>query len=187
MIALLLALALQAPPVNQAASERMEKKIAGILERSELPAGKRGGPVTLTIEEIDSFFAFSKVPKIPEGVSGIHFEIHPNKQIGYAVVDFDKYKAASKRPVNPMVDLFVRGRRPIKAEASLAFPSDGVGAYHLDYVSLDTLTVQSGMIQFLLKWFVLPRYPKAEMDKPFQLPANIRKVEIGEGKIIVYP
>src|SRR5258708_23495935 len=119
MISLLMLLLLKAPDstlvANRDASERMEKKIAGILERSTLPAGQRGGPVTLTLEEIESFFALSKVPKIPEGVSGIRFEIHPGKQAVQGIVDFDKYRAsASKRPMNPLVEMVVRGKRTIK-------------------------------------------------------------------------
>src|ERR1022692_3412205 len=66
-----------------------EKKIAAIQENSLKPPDQHGDPVTLTEAEIESFFALSKVPKIPEGVSGIRFDIHPNKQHATAIVDFD--------------------------------------------------------------------------------------------------
>jgi len=175
------------PGPSAEACASAEKKIAAIQENSLKPADQHGGPVTLTEAEIEAFFALSKVPKIPEGVSGIRFEIHPNKQRATATVDFDKYKAASKRPMNPLVELFLRGKRTITTEGSVTFPSDGMGQYHLDFASLDDFTVQGGTIQFILKWFVLTRYPKAEMDKPFVLPAKIRKVEVQEGKIVIYP
>ena len=185
MIATLLLLAAITP--NPEACARMEKKIAAIKEKSTLPADKRGGPVTFTQDEIESFFALSKVPKIPEGVSDIHFELHPGKQSATAVVDFDKYKASSKKPMNPMIDFFLHGKKNLQADGAAYFQGEGMGTYHLDQVSLDSLTVKGGTIEFLLKWFVLPRYPKAEMDKPFQLPANIQRAEVLEGKIIVYP
>ena len=185
MIATLVLLAAITP--NPEACARMEKKIAGIKEKSTLPVEKRGGPVTLTREEIESFFALSKVPKIPEGVSEIQFELHPGKQTAQAVVDFDKYKASSKKPVNPLLDFFLHGRKDLQVDGAAFFQGDGMGTYHLDQASLDSFTVKGSTIEFLLKWFVLPRYPKAEMDKPFQLPTNIRRVEVLEGKIIVYP
>jgi hypothetical protein len=175
----------QAP--NAEACVRAEKKIAAIQANAEKPAGHRGEPITLSQEEIDSFFALSKVPKIPEGVSGIHIDIHPGKQHATAVVDFDKYRAASKRPMNPLVELFLRGKRTINVEGQGISPAEGMGQYHLDFASLDDFTVQGSTIQFLLKWFVLPRYPKAEMDKPFVLPSNIHKVEVLEGRIVIYP
>ena len=89
--------------------------------------------------------------------------------------------------MNPLVELFLRGKRTINVEGTALCPRDGMGQYHLDFASLDDFTVQGGTIQFLLKWFVLARYPKAEMDKPFVLPANIRKVEVQEGRIVIYP
>jgi hypothetical protein len=196
MIALLM-LALQISPKPPSAAQQavpsaeacasMEKKIDAIQANSKLPADKRGGPVTLTQEEIESFFALSKVPKIPEGISGIRFEIHPGKQHATAIVDFDKYTAASKRPMNPLVELFLRGKRTINVEGTATSPAEGFGQYHLDFASLDDFTVQGSTIQFILKWFVLTRYPKAEMDKPFVLPSNVRKVEIQEGRIVIYP
>ena len=135
------------------ASARMEKKIAAIQKNSTRPAGKRGGPVTLTLEEIESFFALSKVPKIPEGLSGIHFELHPDKQVGRAIVDFDMYKAASKRPMNPLVDLFVRGKRAIYVEGLATFPSDGIGQYHLDLAALDARSESRTSTSESAKWF----------------------------------
>ena len=185
MIATLLLLAAITP--SQEACARMEKKIEALDKGSLLPPEKRGGPVTLTLEEIESFFALSKVPKIPEGVSDIHFELHPGKQTGSAVVDFDKYKASSKKPVNPMLDFFLRGKKNLSVEGAAYFQGEGMGTYHLNEATLDTFTVKGSTIEFLLKWFVLPRYPKAEMDKPFRIPANIQRVEVLEGKIIIYP
>lgn len=189
MIAILLLLAVTPAAVtpNPAACSRMEKKINAIEKKSKQAEGKRGGPVTFTQEEIESFFALSKMPKIPEGVSEIHFELHPGKQSATAVVDFDKYKASSKKPMNPLIDFFLRGKKGLKVEGAAFFQGEGMGTYHLDEASLDEFTVKGSTIEFLLKWFVLPRYPKAEMDKPFQLPVNIRRVEVLDGKIIVYP
>ncbi len=190
---LLLALQISSGPAaaphvpNAEACARAEGKIAAVQANSTQPPDRRGGPVTLTQEEIESFFALSKVPKIPPGISGIRFEIHPGKQHATAIVDFDKYMAASKRPMNPLLELFLRGKRTITVEGVALSPGDGMGQYHLDFASLDDFTVQGGTIQFLLKWFVLTRYPKAEMDKPFVLPSNIRKVEVQEGRIVIYP
>ncbi|GEM_PF-5053126 len=172
---------------NAEACARAEKKIEGLQAAAKLPPDQRGGPVTLTQEEIESFFALSKIPKIPEGISGIRFEIHPGKQHATAIVDFDKYAATSKRPLNPLVELIVHGKRTINVEGSAFCPADHQGQYHLDFVSLDDFTVQGGTIQFLMKWFVLGRYPKAEMDKPFVLPSNLKRVEIQEGRIVIQP
>lgn len=165
----------------------MEKKLAGILQNSNAPVGRRGPPVTLTEEEIDSYFALSMGTRIPKGVSGIRFELHPGKQTAFGVVDFDQYKAAAKRPVHPILDLFLHGRRSVTVVASFECPSEGNGIYHLESVSLDDFTVRGVLLDFLLRWFVLPRYPKAAPDHPFPLPANVQKAVVEEGRVVVYP
>ena len=58
--------------------------------------------------------------------------------------------AAQKRPVNPILDLFVRGRRSVTAVASFECPSDGNGLYHLESVSLDDFTVRGALLDFLI-------------------------------------
>lgn len=184
MISVILLLALAQSPDLTAG---MEAKIAAINAKSTLPPDQRGGPVTFTEPEIEAFFAHSKTVKIPQGVSGIRFEIHPGKQTAHAVVDFDRYKSSSKKPVNPLVDFFLRGRKNLTVVGAVSCPSPGMGTYHVDVASLDDYSVMGGTIQYLMRWFVLPRYPKAEMDKAFELPVNIRKVEILEGRIVVYP
>ena len=169
------------------AALRMEKKLDRILQNSSAPEGRRGPRVVFTQEEIDSYFALSMGTRIPKGVSGIRFELHPGRQTAFGVVDFDQYKAAQKRPVHPILDLFVRGRRSVTAVASFECPSDGNGVYHLESVSLDDFTVRGVLLDFLIRWFVLPRYPKAAPDHPFPLPANVRKAVVEEGRVVVYP
>lgn len=173
--------------LNPAAAARMEKKLAAILEKSSAPVGRRGPRVIFSREEIDSYFALSMGSRLPKGVSGIHFELHPGKQTGFGVVDFDEYRAGAKRPVNPLLELFLHGRREVTVVASFESPGDGTGLYHLESVTLDTFTVRGVLLDFLVKWFVLPRYPKASPDRPFALPGGIQKAVVEEGRVVVYP
>lgn len=174
-------------PVSDAAASRMQQKMDQILANSSKPVGQRGGPVTITEDEINSYFALRMKDRIPKGVSGIRVEIHPGLSNGFATVDFDEYKAASKRPMNPLLDFILKGRRAVAATGTVESLGGGQARYRLDSVSLDDMTVKGALLQYMIRWFVLPRYPKAAMDQPFMLPAEIQRVEIGEGKVIVYP
>jgi hypothetical protein len=176
-----------APAVGEAAATRMQQKMDQILANSTKPVGQRGPAVTLTEEEINSYFALRMAGRVPKGVSGIRVEIHPDRSNGYATVDFDEYKAAAKRPMNPMLDFFLKGRRAVAATGTVDSLGGGQARYRLDSVSLDDLTVKGALLQYLIRWFVLPRYPKAAMDQPFELPAGVQRVDIQEGKIVVYP
>src|SRR5262249_54405502 len=105
----------------------------------------------------------------------IHLDIHPGKSSGQLSVDFDEYKAAAKRPMNPMLDLFLHGRRAVSVTGSVESMGAGQARYHLDSVSLDAFTVKGALLEYLIRWFVIPRYPRAARDQPFTLPANIQR------------
>ena len=110
MIFLLLT-ALLASAVSEPAATRMQQKMDQILANSSKPVGQRGPAVTFTEDEINSYFALRMGDKIPKGVSGIRLDIHPGKSSGQLTVDFDEYKAAAKRPMNPMLDFFLQHHR----------------------------------------------------------------------------
>lgn len=186
MLILLLATMLSAA-VSEPAAVRMQQKMDRILANSSRPVGQRGPAVTFSEDEINSYFALRMGDRIPKGVSNIRLDIHPEKSTGQLVVDFDEYKAAAKRPMNPILDLFVRGRRAVTVVGTVEGLGDGQARYHLDSVSLDDFTVKGGLLEYLIRWFVVPRYPRAAMDQPFALPANIQRIEIQEGKIVVHP
>jgi len=182
-----LLMAMLASDGSEAAAARMQQKMDQIVANSSKPAGQRGSAVAFTEEEINSYFALRMKERVPKGVSNIRIDIHPEKSTGRMTVDFDEYKAAAKRPINPVLELFVRGRRNVTVVGTVESLSDGQARYHLESVSLDDFTVRGALLEFLIRWFVVPRYPRAAMDQPFALPANIQKIEIQEGKILVHP
>ncbi len=179
--------ALLASSVSEQAAARMQKKMEQIQANSGKPVGQRGRPVTFSEDEINSYFALRMSDRIPKGVSGIRLDIHPGKSSGQLTVDFDEYKAAAKRPMNPMLDLFLRGRRAVSASGTVESLGYGKARYRLESASLDEFTVKGVLLEYLIRWFVIPRYPRAAMDEPFDLPANIQRIEIQEGKIVVHP
>jgi len=183
----LLLAALLASAVSEPAAARMQKKMEQIQANSSKPVGQRGRAVIFTEDEINSYFALRMGDRIPKGVSAIRIDIHAGKSTGRLTVDFDEYKAAAKRPMNPLLELFVRGRRAVTTAGTVESLGEGQARYHLESVSLDDFTVRGALLEFLIRWFVVPRYPRAAMDQPFALPANIQRIEIQEGKIVVHP
>jgi len=179
--------ALLSPSVSEPAAARMQQKMEKIQANSTKPVGERGRAVTFTEDEINSYFALRMGERIPKGVSGIRLDIHPGNSTGQFTVDFDEYKAAAKRPMNPLLDFFLRGRRAVSATGAVESLGGGQARYRLDSASLDDFTVKGVLLEYLIRWFVIPRYPRAAMDQPFALPANIQGIEVQEGKIVVHP
>ena len=99
---------------SQAAADRMEKKLAQIKEKG---AGRNGlaNPILLSEDEVNSYFEYRMGARIPRGVSQVRFRLHQDRVAGSALVDFEEVKAASRRPLNPLVDQLLSGKRPVTA------------------------------------------------------------------------
>ncbi len=161
----------------------MEQKLARVTQNAN---HHRPLTTVLSQEEINAYFALRMGSRIPKGVYDVRFELDPGRPAAFGTVDFDEYKAAAKRPVNPVLDLLLQGRKAVAVRAAYESPSKGYGLFHLESVTIGTFTVRGALLDFLLRWFVLPRYPNAAVDRPFPLPANIQKGAVEEGRVVLY-
>ena len=161
----------------------MEKKLARLTENAN---HHRRLTTVLSQEEINAYFALRMGKRIPQGVSGVRFELHPGQPAAFGTVDFEEYKAAARRPVNPVLDLLLQGRKAVAVRGSYETPAKGYGLFHLESVTIGTFTVRGALLDFLLRWFVLPRYPNAVVDRPFSLPANLQRAVVEEGRVVLY-
>jgi hypothetical protein len=173
-----------APATSPAAAASMEKKLEQITRNASLPAPK---PLVteLSQTEINSYLQYSMGGRIPKGVSGAALTLHPGRVSGNAMIDFDQLKASSKQPANPIVDWLVAGRKPVSATATFT-SQNHKGLVHLEQVSIGAASVSGFLLDLLIRHLVLPRYPNAVIDQPFELPAKIDRIVIEEGRAVVY-
>jgi len=173
--------------VSEAAAGRMQQKLDAIVAHAAGPPKAKAQPLTTTLseEELNSYFQYRMGVKIPRGVSQIRFQLHAGRVTGDAMVDFDEVKASSNRPIHPLLDALLAGKRPVSGTGSFT-SSNGSGVLHLEQVAIGNLSLSGALLDLLVRRFVLPRYPKAAIDRPFQLPAGIDRLVIEEGRAIIY-
>jgi hypothetical protein len=173
--------------VSEAAAGRMQQKLDAIVAHAAGPPKAKAQPLTTTLseEELNSYFQYRMGAKIPRGVSQIRFQLHAGRVTGEAMVDFDEVKASSNRPIHPLLDALLAGKRPVSGTGSFT-SSNGSGVLHLEQVAIGNLSLSGALLDLLVRRFVLPRYPKAAIDRPFQLPAGIDRLVIEEGRAIIY-
>ncbi len=172
--------------ISEAAATQMEQKLARLLEHAgnaEHAAGNAGSPAptVLSEDEINSYFQYKLGTRTPKGVSEIQLDLHPDRPSGAAMVDFEQVKAASKKPVNPLLDHLLTGRKPISVAGRFT-SSGGSGLFHLEQVSIGGLTLKGYLLDLVVRSFVLPRYPQVAIGRPFELPANIEQITVEEGR-----
>ena len=104
------------PSLSREAAGSTAIKLRQIQEGSD--SGHSFGLVRISETEANSYLHYEMAPDFPAGVSKPRLKFQPGRPQGFAEVDFDKIKEASKTPPNPLVDYFLRGHR-IRTRASL--------------------------------------------------------------------
>lgn len=161
----------------------MEQKLERVDQNGKASPPKKLTTV-LTQEEINAYFAVCMGTHLPRGVSAVRFELHPGRPAAFGTVDFDEFKTASRKP-NAVLDMLLRGRKPVAVTGTFSSSGDGYGTFHLESVTVGAYTVEGVLLDLLVRWFVLPRYPTAAVDRPFQLPAAIRRAAVEEAKVVL--
>lgn len=153
-------------------------------ERKERVGARR---TAVTESELNSWFAFHGQPLIPRGISEPAISIvGQGKVSGRAVVDLDA--VAKKRASGGMLDpwSYVGGKMPVYVTGIL-HTKDGVGRFELQSAEVSGVPVPKVLLQELVSYYSRTEdHPNGvSMDDPFELPANIRQIEVGQGQAVV--
>ena len=104
---------------------------------------------------------------------------------GRAVVDLDAVRKQKQRGwLDPMG--YLTGRLPITATGRLT-TKEGVGQFTLESAEVSGVTIPKTVLQELLSYYSRTAENPAgiDMDDPFQLPAAIREIKVGQGNATI--
>ncbi len=148
-------------------------------------AGARRTAVTES--ELNSWFAYHGQPLVPQGIAEPAISIlGEGKVAGRAIVDLDV--VAKKRASGGVLDpwSYIGGKMPV-AVTGFLHTKDGVGRFQLETAEVSGVPVPKMVLQELVAYYTrTPDHPSGvNMDDPFELPANIRQIEVGAGQAVV--
>ena len=171
-------------PQADAFSKKVDTIVAQAAARQGTPGSKR---TTVTEGEVNSWFAFRAQPLLPAGMTEPSVSALGNNRVsGRAIVDLD---AVSKRKstggtLDPWS--FIGGKVPLTVTGTLQ-TMNGVAKFDLESAQVSAVPVPKFLLQELLTFY--SRSPKnpdgVSLDDSFQLPANIRQIDIGQGQAVV--
>ena len=170
----------QAPVVNKEAAESAAAKIR-LIEESSV-SGHSFGTLRFSEEELNSYLHYEMESEFPPGVSKPRLKFQPGRTQGWAEIDFDKLKNASKNQPNSIMDYFLRGVHTLGVEGTLS-GSGGTGQFHLETVSVDGFTMPRVVVDYLIEHYLKTRYPEVAIDRPFALPFPIDKLTVEMGSL----
>jgi hypothetical protein len=159
----------------------MRKKVAAIVERGEQPAGQKRAPLRtpLVEREINAFFRVDGPEFLPTGVVNPQLTIDQGGKVSArATVDLDK--ALTPSVFNPLS--WLGGRTEVTA-AGIVRAENGKGRLELQSATLAGISIPKTVLQQVVSYYTrTPESPNGfNIDEPFELPANIDRVDTARG------
>lgn len=166
-------------------ADSMERKLSAIIERGNKPkpaATAKPVRTSFTEREVNAFFKFNGPLLMPTGVLDPHITIVDGKQLqARAMVDLDAIRKSQPRGwLDPLA--YVTGKVELRAAGTLS-AANGKGTFLLQSATLGGVPIPKSVLQEVVSYYSkTPEYPQGfDLDKPFDLPQNIKQVELQPG------
>jgi hypothetical protein len=178
-------LSAQAARLSKADATRFQGKLTLIDKTAATPQGKKGAGARKTLVtdgEVNAYLKFLAGAQVPVGIADPLLHAAGTGRVeGRAVVDLDAVRTQKKRAWTDPLG-YLMGRLPVTASGTLT-TKDGVGRFTLDTAAISGVTIPKSLLQELVSYYSrsAERPAGINMDQPFQLPAAIREITIGQG------
>jgi hypothetical protein len=177
---------LAAANVSREQAAVFQKKLEQILLNSE-QRSDRARETTLTEDEVNSYLRFSAGEQIPTGVTDPVITIRGEGRLhGRAIVDLDavRRKQGSGGWFDPRS--YLTGRLPVTATGLLE-ARQGRGKFTLETATISGVPIPKSFLQELLSYYSRSDdYPNGiNMDDVFDLPAEIQRIDVHQGRATV--
>jgi hypothetical protein len=165
-------------------ADSMGKKLTAIIDRGNQPkppVAAKPVRTSFTDREVNAYFKFNTAV-MPVGVVDPRLTIVDGQQVrARAMVDLDAIRKMKERSwLDPLT--YVTGRVELRA-AGLVTTSNGKGTLQLQSATLGGVPIPISVLQEVVSYYSkTPETPQGfDLTKPFDLPQNIRQVELQPG------
>jgi hypothetical protein len=172
------------PSLSKADAAKFQAKLTQIEKNGEQPRKPKAAPrsTQLSDAEVNAYLKYLAGPKVPVGIADPRLHAAGNGRVtGEATVDLDAVRTQKKRAWTDPLG-YLMGRLPVTAAGTLT-TQNGVGRFQLESAQVSGVPVPKSLIQELLSYYSRTKdMPNGiNMDDPFQLPAAIQEIKIGQG------
>lgn len=147
------------------------------IEKERLRPGTR---VLLTPAELKAYAE----KEAPAGVRNVGVELRQGSASGSALIDFLKLRQAHGEPPGLLTSWLLEGERPVKVTARID-SGGGKAQVKVESVEVSGVSIQGRLLDYLVRNYVLPNYPDAKIDEPFELGHRVERLEIAPSAVNV--
>jgi hypothetical protein len=195
IVRLLCTLAFAASAVHVYAQAKLSKQDATRfatkltqIEKNATTPGKAGAARSTQVSdaEVNAYLKFLAGPQVPVGIVDPTLHgIGKGRVSGTATVDLDAVRTQKKRGWTDPLG-YLTGRLPVTASGTLT-TEKGVGRFQLESAEISGVTIPKSLLQELLSYYsrTATNPEGINMDEPFELPAAIKEIRIGEGTAVI--
>ena len=188
---LLSSIALHAQTLSKQDAVRFQTKLETIKKNALATAAKgaaKGKTRSTQVSdgEVNAYLKFLAGADVPVGIVDPTLHAAGNGLVtGRAMVDLDAVRTQKKRGWTDPLG-YLMGRLPVTAAGTLT-TQNGVGKFELKSAEISGVTVPKSLVQELLSYYSRTAENPAgiDMDDPFQLPAAIREIKVGQGNATI--
>jgi hypothetical protein len=175
-----------AATLSRQQSDAFARKLALITRNGDAPP-KSEVRTPFTEGEVNSWFAYRSQRLLPAGVAPPSVAIIGGGKVkGDVVLDLESFgkRRGSGGTFDPW--RLLGGRVPVTVTGVL-HTKNGEGKFDMQAAEIAGIPVPKAMVQELLSYYSrTPNHPQGlDLDDPFDLPANIRQIEVGPGQAVV--
>lgn len=180
------ALATQSANTTRAQADQFQQKLQQIVNNGNTEASAvRRTPVTQA--EANAYLKVRGPELLPLGVTDAAVAaVGSGRLNGRAIVDLDviREKKSSGGLLDPKT--YLTGRLPVTATGVL-HTRDGKARFELETATVGGIPIPKSFLQEIVSYYTRSSdYPNGiSLDQVYELPANIREIQVGEGNAIV--
>jgi len=170
--------------LSKADASKFQLKLTQIERNGDQPRKNRTALRTTLVSdvELNAYLRFLAADQVPVGIAEPLLHAVGNGRVsGEALVDLDAVRTQKKRAWTDPLG-YLTGRLPVTAAGTLT-SQNGVGRFQLESAQVSGISIPKSFLQELLSYYSKTKENPAgiNMDDPFQLPAAIQEIRIGQG------
>lgn len=152
------------------------------IENSRVKPGSR---VSIGVRELNAYVAAELPAVAPSGVRAPKVELHGNNTAtGRAMIDFVKLRAAGGKSTSWLLRKLLEGEREVAVTTEVR-SGGGYATVYVKRVEIDGIPIEGSALDWMIRNYVVPRYPNAKIGQPFALNYGMDRLELKPGVVDV--